>query len=404
MTRKPSIAVFCMPEEGHFRQLRPVIAGLARAGFPVHVLTDRRFAVEVERLGGIAVDLFENHPIDRADGSSVPVPCRYVSFAALYADAVIAMLQDIRPALILYETFAVIGRVVARALGIPFVNVSTGHNLDPAHFLPILAADPRVAISDACHRAVEILRGRWGLSDASPFSYVDGLSPHLNICSEPPEFLTEVERRTFEPVAFYGCLADEAAAMPAHPPPRQGDPDRLRVYAAFGTVSLKYYPDTAVALLLALSAAVADMPRACATISLGGAAIDPAISYRLARPNVEVADSVDQWTVLGETDLFITHHGMNSTHEAIIRGVPMLSYPFFTDQPLLAERCRQLGIAIPLAETPRAAVTPDAIRAAIAEVIEQRASLLANLRQARSWELDVMADRPSVVRRIEGLA
>ena len=56
---------------------------------------------------------------------------------------------------------------------------------------------------------------------------------------------------------------------------------------------------------------------------------------------------MDQWAVLGETDLFVTHHGLNSTHEAIFNRVPMLSYPFFWDQPGLAAKCQAFGIARP---------------------------------------------------------
>jgi UDP:flavonoid glycosyltransferase YjiC (YdhE family) len=400
---KTSLAIFCMPEEGHFRQLCPLVAGLVRSGFAVHLFTDRRFATDVERLGATAIDLFAAHPLDRADSVSVPFPCRYVSFAGFHAEAVIEMLREIRPALVLYETFAVIGHVAARALGIPFVNISTGHNLDPAYFLPMLAADPRGAISENCHRAVEILRDRYGLSDASPFSYVSGLSPWLNICSEPPEFLTEGERNVFAPVAFYGCLADTAAATPPREAARASGNDPLRIYACFGTISLKYYPDAGIALLLALSECLADLPQARATISLGGAALDAATLRRIERPNVEVLSRVDQWAVLGESDLFVTHHGLNSTHEATFLGVPMLSYPFLMDQPLLAERCRQLGIAIPLAPAIRAPVAAAEMRTAILAAVEDLALLDETLRRARSWELEVMANRPSVLRMIEDL-
>ena len=49
--------------------------------------------------------------------------------------------------------------------------------------------------------------------------------------------------------------------------------------------------------------------------------------------------------------VFVTHHGLNSTHEAIYHRTPMLSYPFFGDQPYLANRCRDLGLSVPLVDT-----------------------------------------------------
>jgi MGT family glycosyltransferase len=397
---KPSLAVFCMPEEGHFRPLRPLIAGLVRSGFRVHVLTHRRFVADIEQIGGIPIDLFAARPLDRADDMSVPVPCRYVSFAAFYAESVIELLKEIRPALILYETFAVIGQVAARALGIPFVNISPGHNLDPARLLPWLLADPQRVTSDQCHRAVEILRERYGWADASPFSYVAALSPHLNISCEPPEFLTETERSVFEPIAFYGCIAE--AEQVRAPAPFAAD-DHLRIYASFGTVMLKYYPSIVIPALMALSECLGQMPKSRLTIGLGGLPLDSSVLAQIERPNVRVEGRVDQWAALGEADLFVTHNGINSTHEAIFHGVPMLSYPFVWDQPGLARRCREFGMAVPLTKMPRSPVTAEGARTAILGALDERASLDLSLQRGRGWELEVIANRPSVLRRIEDL-
>jgi zeaxanthin glucosyltransferase len=146
------------------------------------------------------------------------------------------------------------------------------------------------------------------------------------------------------------------------------------------------------------------MPEARALISLGGATVEDGLRRRLKRPNVEAVDYADQWAALGEADLFLTHHGLNSTHEAIFRRVPMLSYPIFTDQPALAERCRQFGIAIPLADSLRGPVDADDVRAALETFYRKRESIMASLEQARSWELEVMAQRPAVLARIRDLA
>jgi UDP:flavonoid glycosyltransferase YjiC (YdhE family) len=401
----PVVAVFCMPEHGHFMQLRALISGFVQMGCAVHVFTHRRYGAEVERIGASVVDLFAKYPLERADNESVPVPCRYVTFAAHYAEEVLEELRSIRPALVICETFAVIGRLSAQRLGIPFINVLLGHNIHPAHFLPALRVDPRVAISERCHRAVEILRERYGLHDATPFSYIDGHSPHLNICCQPAEFLTEEERKSFEPVAFYGCIP--ASAEQTAGPGRSafdGTPDRPRIYACFGTIAYRYYADVAIRVFEALSECLAGMPEARALISLGGAPVEDEVICRLRKPNVEIVDYADQWAVLAQTDVFLTHHGLNSTHEAIFRRVPMLSYPLFTDQPALAERCRQFGITVPLAGSLRGPVTADDVSAALESVSRNRESIMARLEQARSWELEVMAQRPAIIARIMELA
>jgi zeaxanthin glucosyltransferase len=401
-----AVAVFCMPEHGHFRQLRALIAGLVQSGFAVHVFTHRRYGPDVESMGARLVDLFTRWPLEQADSESVPFPCRYVSFAAFYAQEVLEELKSIGPALVVCETFAVIGRLAAQQLGVPFVSVMPGHNFDPAIYIPALRTDPRVAISERCHRAVEILRERYGLHDASPFSYIAGLSPYLNICCEPAAFLTEEERKSFEPVAFYGCLpspADQSGQRHDPACAHFGGPGGFRIYACLGTVAFRYFADVAIRVLEAVSEYLAGMPEARALISLGGATVEDGFLRRLRRPNVEAVDYADQWAALGEADLFLTHHGLNSTHEAIFRRVPMLSYPIFTDQPALAERCRQLGIAVPLVDSLRGPVDADDVRAALETFFGMRESIMANLEQARSWELEVMAQRPAVLARIREL-
>jgi UDP:flavonoid glycosyltransferase YjiC (YdhE family) len=403
---RPTIAIFCMAETGHFKQIRPLITDLARAGFAVHVLTHGMFGLEVERTGARLVDIFADHPLDRADDASMPFPSRYVTFAGTYAEEIIAQVKAIDPSLILCETFSVVGRVAARQLDIPFVNLMTGHNVDPARFLPLLQTDPRVAISDRCHRAVEILRERYALPDASPFCYFTGFSSHLNICCEPPEFLTPDERKVFEPIAFFGCIPSDS--QPLASPGKQaayfGDgPQEMRIYACFGTIVPRYYADAALGVLQALSGCVGKMANARALISLGGVSLNGALT-KLAEPNVKVVEYADQWAALGAADVFLTHHGMNSTHEAIIHRVPMLSYPFFWDQPGLAERCRSLGIAIPVSAMPRGPVNADDMQDALRQIRENRQAISANLERAWQWERDVIANRGAVLKLIEGLA
>jgi UDP:flavonoid glycosyltransferase YjiC (YdhE family) len=394
-----------MAETGHFKQIRALIADLAAKGFAVHVFTDGLFGPDVERAGAKLVDIFAAHPLDLADSESMPFPCRYVSYAGTYTEEIIAKVKALAPALILCETFSVIGRVAAQVLDIPFLNVMTGHNVDPAEFLSMLDGDPRVAISDRCHRAVEILRNRYALWDASPFCYFTGLSPTLNICCQPPGFLTQAERRIFEPIAFYGCIpapsgvADSSAREARFP---NISPKPLRVYACFGTIVPRYYSNVALAVLQALSDCVADMPEACALISLGGASASKETSS-LTRANVQVATYADQWAALGAADIFLTHHGMNSTHEAVIHRVAMLSYPFFWDQPGLARRCQELGIAAPLVAAPRAAVSPADIGNRIRQMCQDRQAIGANLERVHDWEREVIANRPAVLQVIEGL-
>ena len=201
--------------------------------------------------------------------------------------------------------FAVVGRVVARLLGLPYVNVCVHHNLDPARSCAVLGARPaRRALAVACLRAVEELRERLGIEDASPFSYLDGAEP-------VPERLLRARRR---------YLTAAEPARPSSPSPSTGrcrrsrrsrsrrpgarrrsatSPRGLRVYASFGTVVWRYWGAQALAALAARSRARrrlgrhvrADRPRRCRAGRRRGAR---ARSGRTCRSSAYA----DQWRVL----------------------------------------------------------------------------------------------------------
>jgi MGT family glycosyltransferase len=398
-----TIVVISMPERGHVQRLLPVIEGLVARAHDVRVMTDVGFAPEVARAGGTMVDLFGPHPIAAADARSMPVPSRYVSFAATYAEALTGVVAAFAPAAIVYDTFAVIAPLIARRLDIPYVNVCAGHAAVPSRVLASLRSDPRVATSPACRAAVRRLREEYGLAHASPFSYADNLSPFLNVYGEPPQFLDAADRAAFEPVAFFGSLA------PAHREALStGSPfasaARRKIYVSFGTVVWRYFEETARGALRALADVVATMADTEVVISLGGHDLDAAARRGLAHPQVRVRDYVDQWAALKDADVFVTHHGLNSTHEAILHEVPMISYPFFGDQPALARRCQSLGLAIPLAAEPRAPIDEAAVRRALDRAVRARGARGARLAEARAWELATIAGRDAVLDRIVAVA
>jgi UDP:flavonoid glycosyltransferase YjiC (YdhE family) len=125
---------------------------------------------------------------------------------------------------------------------------------------------------------------------------------------------------------------------------------------------------------------------------------------RLASDNVRIEHYVDQWRVLQDASIYVTHQGLNSTHEAIYHGVPMLSYPFFWDQPGLAARCQDLGVAMPIVDAVQGPVTAHDMRAAFDRMAMTRALMRNRIAQAREWELETIRARPAVIERVIGVA
>jgi UDP:flavonoid glycosyltransferase YjiC (YdhE family) len=278
-----------------------------------------------------------------------------------------------------------------------------GHAQVPARAVAAIRNDPRVSISPACHAAIEKLRSEHGVADASPFSYLGCVSPHLNLYPEPAHFLAEEDRRAFEPLAFFGSVApDIREALPGQSP-FSAARGRMRVYISFGTAIWRYHAGVALAAMTCLSDVFSERG-AEVVISLGNYPADAAARRRIERPNVRVETFVDQWAALKDADVFVTHHGLNSTHEAVFHQVPMLSYPFMGDQPAMARCCQDLGLAVALSETSRAPLKADTVHRQIDKVASSRESLSFRLAEARTWEIDAIEGREAVLDRMLALA
>ncbi|EPY7709203.1 glycosyltransferase [Bacillus cereus group sp. Bc002] len=64
--------------------------------------------------------------------------------------------------------------------------------------------------------------------------------------------------------------------------------------------------------------------------------------------NFIVKNYVPQTKLLAYTKLFITHGGMNSTHEGLNYGIPLIVIPQSADQPVIAKQVENLGVGIKL--------------------------------------------------------
>jgi UDP:flavonoid glycosyltransferase YjiC (YdhE family) len=390
-----------MGGHGHFARLYGLIHALAAIGADACVFTDASFAPRVRAAGGRFFDLYAGGRSVESVDSSLPRPCRNVTFAAVHAEALAAEVAALSPSVIVADSHAVIGIAVANRLDLPFATIRPGHDVHPEHFLEQVRRDPILELDPRCEAAVETLRDRYGIADASPFSYGTALSPLLNIACEPEAFVSAETRSAIEPVVFFGSLRPREEPDPAsvHAGARP-----LHVYVSFGTVAWFYWAPQALEALETISAVLAARTGTCATLSLGGTSLPGTALARLRRPGVAVERFVDQWRLLEATDVFVTHHGLNSTHEAIYRRVPMLSRPFHADQPQLAEKAQGFGLARPLGQGLGPPLEPAQVHAALDSVEQDRPRMLAALEQVREWEIETFEARPGIARRIVALA
>jgi MGT family glycosyltransferase len=399
--RVRSIVVFT-PGGGHAERLLPLVTLLAERGYAVHVMTRPEVGPHVLHAGGRFHDLFAEFPLDAVDRESIPLPSRFVTHAAKYLHAITAKAAGLSPQLVVYDSFMVVAPLVAARLGVPAVGMRAGHAQIPSEAIAAIEGDPRVRISPACQEAVRCLRDEHGLADASPFSYLANVSSSLNLYPEPAQYVGDDVRAAFAPLAFFGSLAPaerEQRSTAAEYPPDGGG---ARVYVSFGTVIWRYFADAACAALAVISKALSERG-ARTLVSLGGYAARAAQQAALKHPGVQIERFVDQWQALKSADVFITHHGLNSTHESVFHRVPMLSFPFFGDQPALAARCHALQLALPLGHHGGDALTVGAVHHGLDRLAANGAGMRARLAEARQWELDTIDARRAVVDRMLAL-
>ncbi len=91
-------------------------------------------------------------------------------------------------------------------------------------------------------------------------------------------------------------------------------------------------------------------------------------------PNGRAERFVPHGPILARASVAITHGGMGVTQKALAAGVPVVAVPFGRDQPEVARRVEVAGAGVRL---PRARLSPDTLRTAVAAAMGRRQGALA---------------------------
>lgn len=164
---------------------------------------------------------------------------------------------------------------------------------------------------------------------------------------------------------------------------------------SFGTVIWRYYREKTI---LALEAIVEAIPKVNILITLGGHSL--AGFERIQQMGARVPSYIDQWSVLKETELFVTHHGFNSTHEGIFHEVPMITYPYYGDRESMARHAEKYGLSLPIVPGPLCRPEKSKVAEAVEKILAEREIFARNLKIAKEWELVVIRERPIAIERI----
>jgi len=275
----------------------------------------------------------------------------------------LAEAREQKPDYVLFDTYCVWGRYVARILRLPAVGSNTGLALnwrvvmtDPARMVKSLWQrwTGRRYVKD-CRAILTDLRRRYALPS-------DSLS---EVLSNRGDMNLVYTSRMFQPCAdsfdsakfkFIGpCIVPRPQA-PMFPFESLGG--KPLIYISLGTV----FNDQATFYRKCFEA-FANGPCQVA-LSVGSQVKMESLGS--VPSNFIVRNRVPQLEVLQRAALFVTHGGMNSVSEALYDNVPLVVIPQSVDQPFIAKRVARLGAGLSLSPH---RVTVPRLRGVVEEIL-----------------------------------
>lgn len=353
-----NIAWFCIPAAGHTNPTVEVVRTLTEAGHHVRYYSFELFREKLEAVGAevIAID---DYCAEMKLGPDAGVRiAKDTAFATqVLVDTTLAvdeaLLDDLRayaPNIIVADSMAMWGKLLAIKLGVPYVCSTTTFAFNQ-HSAKIM----KQSLGDLFRLIFGMGKIQRELKRLQSKGYA--VNSILDVVQNDNDTSTVVYTSDyFQP--FAETFSDKytfvgPSVRAAEPLPRTTD--RKRVYISMGTVN-----NDMPALYRTCIAALAEEYELILSV---GKQVDPASLGELP-PHVTAHQSVDQMAVLADCDAFLTHCGMNSVSEALYCGVPMVLFPQTAEQSGVANRTAQLGAGVMLGKP-----TAKAIRAAIDQVI-----------------------------------
>ena len=333
------IAWFCIPAHGHTNPTLGVVRELTAAGHQVFYFSFEAFREKIEQAGAVFIgcdgydfDMEDKENADRVGKDKAFATELLVSSTLALDEMTTEKIEAIRPDLIVSDSVAFWGKLVAMKHCIPYVSSTTTFAFNrysakymketPWDIAKMLFSMPRI------NRQIRRLREK-----GYP---VRGL---LEIVQNDNETNTIVyTSKLFQPCSdtfsdryhFIGPSIRPIAA----PYPKTAE---KTVYISMGTVNQNR-----------------EFYRNCIRV-LGETDWQVIISmgtntehFDHLPANIQVHESVDQMAVLSVSDAFITHCGMNSASEGLYFRVPLVLFPQTPEQGAVAARTEELGAGIRL--------------------------------------------------------
>ena len=333
------IAWFCIPAHGHTNPTLKVVKELTDAGHQVFYFSFEMFREKIEQAGAVFIgcdgydfDMEDKENADRVGKDKVFATELLVSSTLALDEMTTEKIEEIKPDIIVSDSVAFWGKLVAMKHRIPYVSSTTTFAFNrysakymkesPWDIARMLFAMPRInkqiqRLRDHGYPVKGLLEIVQNDNETNTIVYTSKyFQPCQETFSDRYHFIGPSIRPVTEPVTK---TAEKT------------------VYISMGTVNQnrEFYRNCIHAL------GKTDWQ---VIISMG----TNTEHFDDLPANIQIHETVDQMAVLSIADAFITHCGMNSASEGLYFQVPLVLFPQTPEQGAVAKRTEELGAGIRL--------------------------------------------------------
>ncbi|MGL5314841.1 MAG: macrolide family glycosyltransferase [Peptostreptococcaceae bacterium] len=334
-----NIVFFSIPAHGHTNPTIEVVRELVKNDNQVWYYSFNEFKEKIESTGAKFISCDEYLP-ELKEGEEKKIGKDFSALIEMTVNVTIALeekicseLAEFEPNCIIADSICIWGKLFAQKLNIKYICSTTTFAFNE-HTAKMMKQGFGEIINmmlsmGRINKKIEVLRSR-GYDIKNLISLISNDNDTPTIVYTSKEFQPLAE--TFSNKFYF--IGPSVAKITVEPIEKK----RKQIYISLGTVNNKnndFYKNC----ILAFEKSNVDV-----IISVGK---DTLIDELGKIPdNFKIRNSVDQIKVLQQTDVFITHCGMNSVNESLYYSVPMVLFPQHSEQKMVANRVIDLKAGI----------------------------------------------------------
>ena len=357
------VVFFCIPAHGHTNPTLGVVKELIKNNHEVYYYSYEIMKEKIESTGAkfIACDKFDSQTqLSNEDKEKITKDIAFstnliVDMTLSLDDAIVEEMKELKPDVIVGDSVAFWGKLIAKKLNIPFVSSTTTFAFnqysarvmkqDKIGLFKLLKSVPKInksldKLREKGYEVKSMLDIIGNDNNTSTIVYTSKyFQPYSETFSYNYAFVGPILREVTEPI--------EKAEIPT-------------IYISLGTVNnenkdfyekcFEAFKDENVNVIMPV-----------------GNDIDIETLGEIPN-NFTVKQHVDQMAVLQIADVFITHSGMNSVSEALYNGIPLVLFPQTTEQKGVANRVKELNAGVFLENVNN----PEKIKNTVMNVLENK--------------------------------